>query len=87
MTGASFNQAERRGVYRAIYERRDIRQFRDDPVPPDTLARAIRAAHRGPSVGYMQPWDFILVSDVEVRERVKDLFDRERQAAGLRTGC
>ena len=81
MSGASFNQEERRGVYRAIYERRDIRQFKDDPVPPDTLARAIRAAHRGPSVGYMQPWDFILVSDAAVRGQIKDLFDRERQAA------
>jgi 5,6-dimethylbenzimidazole synthase len=50
-------------------------------VPPETLARILKAAHRGPSVGYMQPWDFILVSDVETRKQVKDLFERERQAA------
>ena len=81
MNWAEFSPEQRSGLYRAIYERRDIRVFRDDPVPPETLARIIRAAHRGPSVGFMQPWDFILVSDVETRMRVKDLFERERQAA------
>lgn len=81
MRGAEFSPEQRRGLYRAIYERRDIRVFRDDPVSPETLARILRAAHRGPSVGFMQPWDFILVSDVETRMRVKDLFDRERHAA------
>ena len=81
MAGLEFHPQEIQGVYRAIHERRDIRQFRDDPVSPSKLARVLGAAHHGPSVGYMQPWDFILVSDVEVRGRVKDLFDRERQAA------
>ncbi len=81
MTRAEFPPEQRLGLYRAIYERRDIRVFRDDPVPPETLARIIRAAHHGPSVGFMQPWDFILVSDVETRGRVKELFERERHAA------
>ena len=81
MKGAEFSPEQRSGLYRAIYERRDIRVFRDDPVPPETLARIIGAAHHGPSVGFMQPWDFILVSDVETRTQVKDLFERERQAA------
>ncbi len=81
MRGAEFSPEQRSGLYRAIYERRDIRVFRNDPVPPDMLARILRAAHHGPSVGFMQPWDFILVSDVETRVRVKDLFERERQAA------
>ena len=81
MEGADFSPEERRGLYRAIYKRRDIRVFRDDPLPPDVLARILNAAHRGPSVGFMQPWDFILVSDVNTRTQVKELFDRERQAA------
>ena len=81
MKKTDFPPEQLRGLYRAIYERRDIRQFRDDPVPSEGLARIIKAAHHGPPVGYMQPWDFILVSDVETRRQVKDLFDRERQAA------
>lgn len=78
---ARFSKEEQRGLYRAIFSRRDIRTFKTDPVPPDVLARIIRAAHHGPSVGFMQPWDFIMVQNVEIREKVKDLFDRERQAA------
>ena len=81
MSTAQFAPEERQGLYRAIYARRDIRHFRGDPLPPDALARVIRAAHHGPSVGFMQPWDFILVSDLEKRQQVKDLFLRERQAA------
>ena len=81
MSPAEFSPEERQGLYRAIYARRDIRLFREDPVPSETLARILRAAHQGPSVGFMQPWDFVLVSDLETRNKVKDLFDRERQAA------
>ena len=78
-----FSTEEQRGLYRAIYSRRDIRTFKSDPVPPDVLARIIRAAHHGPSVGFMQPWDFIMVQDKGIRQKVKDLFDRERQAASI----
>jgi len=77
----AFPETERRGIYRAIYSRRDIRHFRDDPIPAPVLGRIIKAAHHGPSVGFMQPWDFILISDLAVRRQVKELFERERQAA------
>ncbi len=76
-----FTSEERSGVYRAIQQRRDIRHFRPDPIPGPALARVIRAAHHGPSVGFMQPWDFILVRDLQRRQQVKDLFERERQAS------
>lgn len=72
---------EKRGLYAAIFGRRDIRAFCPDPVPDDTLARILTAAHHAPSVGFMQPWDFILIRDAETRKRVKELSDRERQAA------
>lgn len=61
---------EVRGVYRAIFERRDIRNYRPDPVPEDVLTRILTAAHHAPSVGFMQPWAFVLVEDRAVRERV-----------------
>ena len=77
----AFPDTERRGIYRAIHTRRDIRHFRDDPIPQAVLGRIIKAAHHGPSVGFMQPWDFILISDLAVRRQVKELFERERQAA------
>jgi 5,6-dimethylbenzimidazole synthase len=76
-----FSEEERRGVYRAIYYRRDIRHFRSDPIPDQALARIIQTAHHGPAVGFMQPWDSILIRDWSVRQQVKELFQRERQAA------
>jgi len=79
----AFSLAERRGVYRAIYERRDIRsQFLPKPVPDTVLGRLLDAAHHGPSVGFMQPWDFIVIRDEGVRRAVRDcFFEANRNAA------
>lgn len=72
-----FTAAERDAVYRCIHERRDVRaEFLPDPVPDDVLARILRAAHHAPSVGFMQPWDFILVRDLAVRRHIHDAFRR-----------
>jgi 5,6-dimethylbenzimidazole synthase len=73
---------ERRGVYRAIYGRRDVRaEFRPDPIPDAVLARLLRAAHHAPSVGFMQPWNFLVVRDRAVRSAVREAFLRERDRA------
>lgn len=77
-----FSDEERQGLYRAIHERRDVRsQFLPDPIPTDVLARLLDAAHHAPSVGFMQPWDFILIDSVEVREHVVAIFDQENEKA------
>jgi 5,6-dimethylbenzimidazole synthase len=66
-----FSDEERRGVYRAIYERRDVRShFLPDPVPDEVLGRILDAAHHAPSVGFMQPWDFLVIRDPAVRQAV-----------------
>ncbi len=67
----SFAEAERAAVYRAIHTRRDVRgEFLPDAVPDAVLARVLTAAHHAPSVGFMQPWDFIVVRSPAVRARV-----------------
>ena len=81
----AFSDAERRGVYRAIYERRDIRsQFLPHPVPNAVLARLLDAAHHGPSVGFMQPWDFIIIRDEVLRRAVHDCFQEANRRAAER---
>src|SRR5580704_1773892 len=87
-TDQTFSPAERRGVYRAIYERRDIRsQFLPDPIPSDVLGRILDAAHHGPSVGFMQPWDFIVIRDAAVRLAVRECFlEANRRAAEIYDG-
>ena len=88
MPQSDFSPAERRGVYRAIYERRDIRaQFLPVPIPGHVLGRLLDAAHHAPSVGFMQPWDFIVIRDQSVRKSVHDSFvEANRQAAAIYTG-
>ncbi|MDP6365518.1 MAG: nitroreductase family protein, partial [Nitrospinota bacterium] len=64
-------------LYEAIYSRRDIRRFRPDPVDSDVFRRILDAAHHAGSVGFMQPWNFILIREMETRRRVKAMFERE----------
>jgi 5,6-dimethylbenzimidazole synthase len=75
----AFSLELRRGLYEAIFRRRDVRTFLPDPVPPDVLARILIAAHHAPSVGFTQPWDFVIVRDPERRRRVKEIFEQERE--------
>lgn len=74
-----FSQAEIDALYRAIAERRDMRHFRPDPVDPTVLTRLLRAAHRAPSVGYMQPWRFVRVRNRSLRQSIHELVDSERR--------
>lgn len=71
----AFTDAERAAVYQAIFSRRDVRgQFLPDAVPDEVLARVLMAAHHAPSVGFMQPWNFLMVRSAEVKQRVHDVF-------------
>jgi 5,6-dimethylbenzimidazole synthase len=76
--------AERAGVYRAIMTRRDTRgEFLPDPVSDETLGRLLVAAHHAPSVGYMQPWSFVVVRDRAVKQSVHDAFLKAHAEAAL----
>jgi 5,6-dimethylbenzimidazole synthase len=74
-----FNDAERAGVYRAIAERRDMRHFLSDPVDPEILARLLQAAHQAGSVGLMQPWRFIRITEPSLRVAIHALVEQERR--------
>jgi 5,6-dimethylbenzimidazole synthase len=74
----AFSDEERRGVYRAIYERRDMRHFSGGNVADDVLQRLLSAAHHAPSVGFMQPWRFIRVRSIELRKGIHALVEQER---------
>ncbi|MCS7459519.1 5,6-dimethylbenzimidazole synthase [Paenibacillus doosanensis] len=78
-----FSQEEKEAVYKAIYTRRDIRTFRPDPVAPDTILKLLDAAHHAPSVGFMQPWNFILVQSADVKKRLAWAADKERRALAI----
>ncbi|SCL38049.1 cob(II)yrinic acid a,c-diamide reductase [Micromonospora pallida] len=66
-------------LYDVIHRRRDVRaQFTGEPVPEDALHRVLTAAHAAPSVGYSQPWDFVVVRDADTRRRFHEHVRTER---------
>jgi nicotinate-nucleotide--dimethylbenzimidazole phosphoribosyltransferase len=78
-------QAVREALHLVIQKRRDIRLFRAGlPVPDEVLRRILDAAHHAPSVGYSQPWDFIIVRDLSRRNRIRENFLRCRAAEASR---
>jgi nicotinate-nucleotide--dimethylbenzimidazole phosphoribosyltransferase len=76
-----FTEEEKRAVYKAILARRDIRTFLPDPIPQDVLERILFAAHHAPSVGYMQPWSFILIRDKTILKQLQREVEQERVKA------
>ncbi|WP_207282579.1 5,6-dimethylbenzimidazole synthase [Pseudomonas sp. FW300-N2F2] len=78
MTDNAFSQTERDAIYRAIAERRDMRHFSGGTVEPALLRRLLEAAHQAPSVGLMQPWRFIRISDRALRGQIRQLVEQER---------
>lgn len=83
----AFEPHEVAAVYRAIFERRDMRHFAGGTVPDAVLLRLLNAAHHAPSVGFMQPWRFIRIgSQGDLRERLHALVEQERRATARALG-
>lgn len=81
-----YSDAERAAIYRVIAERRDMRHFSRKPVPAEVLQRILHAAHQAPSVGLMQPWRFIRISDRDLRSKIHELVECERQLTAQAMG-
>ncbi|KJK58211.1 nicotinate-nucleotide--dimethylbenzimidazole phosphoribosyltransferase [Saccharothrix sp. ST-888] len=76
-----YDVAGRDAVHQVIRERRDIRNgFRPDPIPHEVLIRVLEAAHTAPSVGYSQPWDFVVIRSTKTRRKMHALAERQRDA-------
>ncbi|WP_017728457.1 5,6-dimethylbenzimidazole synthase [Halalkalibacterium ligniniphilum] len=78
-----FTNEEIEAIYNVIQRRRDVRSFLPDPVPEKTINKILHAAHHAPSVGFSQPWNFILISSDEVKERLAWAADKERRALAI----
>jgi 5,6-dimethylbenzimidazole synthase len=80
-----FATAAREAVYQAIFSRRDVRgQFLPEPISDEVLSRLLTAAHHAPSVGFMQPWNFLVIRSESVKRRVHQAFaEADREAAEM----
>ena len=74
-----FSEQERESFYKAIYSRRDVRSnFTSEQIDDQVLMRILKAGHHAPSVGFSQPWNFILVKNIETRKKIKESFENEK---------
>jgi len=77
-----FTSAEKEGFYKAIYSRRDVRShFTAEPISNNTITKILHAAHHAPSVGFSQPWNFVLIKDNETKKNIKESFETEHKRA------
>ena len=83
--GDPFGAGFRESFAELVRLRRDVRRFRADAVPDAILEEALRLAHLAPSVGFSQPWRFVLVEDKGKRAAARASFKRANAAALERT--
>lgn len=74
----AYTDSEQAAIYKVIAERRDMRHFLPTPIAPALMTKLLRAAHHAPSVGLMQPWRFIRISDQSLRKAIHTLVNEER---------
>jgi len=75
----NFTEDEKAGFYKAIFSRRDVRShFTTKPIDDKVLTRILNAAHHAPSVGFSQPWNFILIKEQQTKKKIKESFESER---------
>ena len=75
----NFTEEEKKGFYKAIYSRRDVRShFTSRPIGDEVLSKILHAAHHAPSVGFSQPWNFILIKNIETKKKIKASFEEEK---------
>ena len=60
-------------------ERRSVRQFSSEPVPFELVANAIETAGTAPSGAHQQPWTFVVVSDAELKRRIRAAAEGEER--------
>lgn len=78
MSQFSYPDNEKEAIYKVIAERRDMRHFLPTPIAPELLTKLLQAAHHAPSVGLMQPWRFIRISDTNLRKTIHAQVNEER---------
>lgn len=81
--GKFFSDAEASILLDIICNRRDVRgnRFLDKPMEEAVLQNLLDAAHNAPSVGFSQPWEFVLIRDQDTKRRIKDSFTLENEKA------
>lgn len=72
-----------RALLQVMRNRRDVRgnRFRSQEIEPEKLEMILQAALSAPSVGFSQPWRFVVIDDADVKEQVYGSFSEENEKA------
>jgi nitroreductase len=71
--------ARSRAFFESLRTRRTVRQFSRDPVPRELVENAIATAGTAPSGAHQQPWTFVVVSDPDLKRRMRDAAEEEER--------
>ena len=75
-------EIEKEIFYKVVFSRRDVRKnFIEKKIEDKILIKILKAGHHAPSVGFSQPWNFILIKDEIIRKDIKNSFLNERLKA------
>jgi iodotyrosine deiodinase len=66
--------------YDELRRRRSVRQYSARPVPREVIEHCLRAAGTAPSGANMQPWSFVVVSDLAVKRRIREGAEEQERA-------
>ena len=61
--------------------RRDVRRFKTDPIDENILTDVLRQAILAPSVGYSQPWRFVRINSLQIREKIIVEYEQANEEA------
>ncbi|WP_074407362.1 MULTISPECIES: 5,6-dimethylbenzimidazole synthase [Aquimarina] len=80
-----FNDKEQALLEEVMAHRRDVRgnRFLNTPISQESIDRIIEAALAAPSVGFSQPWEFVLIRDQKTKQAVKETFSEETARAAI----
>ncbi|MCH2232276.1 MAG: 5,6-dimethylbenzimidazole synthase [Crocinitomicaceae bacterium] len=78
-----FSKEEAQLLEQIMRSRRDVRgnRFIDKPISKEVIDQILDAGISAPSVGFSQPWEFVLINDLELRNKVKTSFFEENEKA------
>ncbi|MGD1838811.1 MAG: 5,6-dimethylbenzimidazole synthase [Nitrososphaeraceae archaeon] len=73
---------DKKGFYNVLFSRRDVRSdFIKKNIRLKILMKILNAAHHAPSVGFSQPWNFIIIRNLDTRNKIKESFIKEHNKA------
>ncbi len=79
-----FTQSDTQSILELLRWRRDVRHFRSDPLPGDSIETLMQAIALAPSVGNSRPWRIVRIKSDEIKEKIIANHGKANTAASLK---